>query len=55
MTDCPGCHKPPPREFCWAGDFHCPLYFPPRWMSLVDLWRELRTLKDELGKEVSDG
>jgi hypothetical protein len=22
--------------------------FPPRWLSLVDVWRELRTLKDEM-------
>lgn len=50
MTVCPGCHKPEPTDWCWASDFYCPLDYPPRYLDVRELWREVRRLSERLAK-----
>jgi hypothetical protein len=41
---CPACHMPEPADWCWAGDFYCPLSKPPRNLDVLACWREIRKL-----------
>jgi hypothetical protein len=45
---CARCKKPLPRDYCWSpGDgFDCP--FPPRGLTVQDLWLRAYDLKQEL-------
>jgi hypothetical protein len=52
---CPGCDKPEPNDYCWAGyDWDCPIAKPPRWASadgrIRSLWDEIRRLRNTVNQ-----
>lgn len=40
MTNCTGCGKPEPNDWCWDGRLlDCPAGKPPRHLGVLDLWK----------------
>ena len=45
---CPRCAKPEPRDWCWEGNPNCE--FPPRHLTVQELWTRYRELDERLKK-----